>query len=85
MTDNVRTEWKHPYKRRDKTMKKLFAILMTLCMLCAACSTLVDREIPTWDNMPKVVIEDENTTVDEAAFEGEWVLDKAFLATDYID
>ena len=66
-------------------MKKLFAILMSLCVLCAACTVLADMEIPTWDSMPKVVMEDENTTVDEAAFEGEWVLNVAFAGTEYVD
>jgi len=66
-------------------MKKTFAILMALCILCAACSALADMEIPTWDSMPSVVIEDENTTVDEAAFEGEWVLNAAFANTVYVD
>ena len=65
-------------------MKKIFAILMTLCLLCSACAALADMEIPLWSNMPGVVIEDENTTVDEAAFGGEWVLDTAFLNTEYI-
>ena len=66
-------------------MKKLFAILVTLCMLCAACSVLADMEIPTFNSMPKVVVEDENTTVDKAAFEGEWVLNVAFAGTEYVD
>ncbi len=66
-------------------MKKLFAILMILCTLCAACSAMADMEIPTWESMPYVVVEDENTTVDEAAFEGEWVLNVAFANTVYVD
>ncbi len=66
-------------------MKKFFAILMTLCLLGTVCAASADMEIPAWSSMPLVVVEDENTTVDESAFEGEWVLDKAFLATEYID
>lgn len=66
-------------------MKKLFAILMTLCLLCAACAALADIEPPTFDSMPGVVLEDENTTVDEAAFQGEWVLNVAFAGTEYVD
>ena len=66
-------------------MKKLFAILMALCMLCAAWPVLADMEIPTWASMPQVVVDDENTTVDEAAFEGEWVLNVAFAGTEYVD
>ena len=66
-------------------MKKLIAILTALCLLAAAGAALADMEIPSWDSMPAVVLEDENTTVDEAAFEGEWVLNAAFLDTVYID
>ena len=66
-------------------MKKTAAILMTLVLLCASCAALADMEIPTWDSMPGVVIEDENTTVDEAAFKGEWVLNVAFAGTEYAD
>ena len=65
-------------------MKKFFAILMTLCLLCAACTAMADLEIPTFDSMSPVVLEDENTTVDEKAFEGEWVLNVAFAGEDYI-
>jgi hypothetical protein len=65
-------------------MKKFVAILMTLCMLCGACCAMADMEIPTWDSMPGVVSEIENMTVDEAAFQGEWILDTAFLDTEYL-
>ncbi len=65
-------------------MKKLTAILMALCLLCAACAAMADMEIPTWDSMPHVVIEDENTMVDEAAFQGEWVMNVAFAGTEYV-
>lgn len=65
-------------------MKKLLAILMTLCLLCAAFAAVADMEIPNWDDMPQVIIEDDDTEVDEAAFEGEWVLGTAFLESEYI-
>lgn len=65
-------------------MKKLTAILMTLCMLFAALTAFADMEIPTFDSMPDVVMEDDNTTVEESAFEGEWVLNVAFLEDEYI-
>ena len=65
-------------------MKKLFAILMSLVLLCAACAASADMEIPDWFSMPGVVIEDENVTVDEAAFAGEWVLNVAFAGTEYV-
>ncbi len=66
-------------------MKKILAVLMTLCLLFASCAAMADMDIPTWDSMPAVVIEDENTTVDEAAFQGEWVLNVAFAGTEYVD
>ena len=65
-------------------MKKLISVLMALCLLCAACAATADMEIPVWENMPKVVIEDENTTVAEATFEGEWVLNVAFADDTYV-
>ena len=66
-------------------MKKAFALLAALCLLCASCAALADFEAPAFDSMPQAVIEDENTTVDEAAFQGEWVLNVAFANTDYVD
>jgi len=65
-------------------MKKTFAILMTLCLLSTACAAMADMEIPDFASMPGVVLEDENTVVDEAAFEGEWVLSVAFAGTEYL-
>ena len=66
-------------------MKKTIAILMTLCLLCASCAALADTEAPTFDSLPLVVSEDENTTIEEADFEGEWVLSAAFLNREYLD
>ena len=66
-------------------MKKIFAILVALSLLGTACAAMADLEIPEFDSMPSVVLEDENTTVEEAAFEGEWVLNVAFAGTEYID
>lgn len=65
-------------------MKKLTAILMALCLLCGACAALADMEIPTFDSMPGVVIEDDKTKVDEAAFLGEWVLQNAFAGREFV-
>ncbi len=66
-------------------MKQLIALLMALCLACAACTVLADMEIPAFENMPAVVMEDENTTVEEAAFEGEWVLNVAFANLENVD
>ena len=65
-------------------MRKIIAILMALSLLCAVFAASADMEIPDWSSMPKVVAEDENTTVDEAAFKGEWVLNVAFADTEYV-
>ena len=66
-------------------MKKILAILTVLCMMFAACAAMADMEIPVFNDMPGVVLEDEETTVDEAAFQGEWKLDVAFAGTVYVD
>ena len=66
-------------------MKKIFAILVPLSLMCAACAAMADLETPDFDSMPAVVLEDEDTTVEEAAFEGEWVLNAAFAGTEYVD
>ena len=66
-------------------MKKLFAILTALCLMCTCCAVLADTEPPTWESMPAVVIEDENTVVEESAFAGEWVLNAAFFGGKYVD
>ncbi len=66
-------------------MKKLMAVLMTLCLLCAACTALADLIPPKFEDMPAAIIEDEDTIVEETAFEGEWVLNVAFAGTEYVD
>ncbi len=65
-------------------MKKLTAVLTALALLCASCAATADMEIPDWNDMPLVVTDDGDTTVDEAAFEGEWVLNVAFADTVYV-
>jgi hypothetical protein len=71
--------------RTMKNVKRYLALLMAVCLLCAAGAAGADMEIPAWESMPLVVVEDGETTVDEAAFEGEWVLNVAFLGTEYVD
>ena len=66
-------------------MKKIVAVMMGLCMVFAACAAVADMEIPDFNSMPGVVIEDENTMIEETAFEGEWVLNVAFAGTEYAD
>ena len=65
-------------------MKKIIAMLMTLCLVCAAGAAGADMEIPDWNSMPAVVVGDEDTAVDESAFAGEWVLNAAFADTEYV-
>ena len=65
-------------------MKKVFAVLLALSLLCVSFAAVADMEIPTWADMPLIVIEDDDTVVEEAAFEGEWVLNVAFLGEDYL-
>ena len=65
-------------------MKKIIAILMALSLLCAVFAASADMETPDWFSMPNVVGEDEDTTVDEAAFAGDWVLNVAFANTEYV-
>lgn len=66
-------------------MKKVIAVLMTICLLCATFAAFADMEIPKFEEMPAVVIEDEDVTVDETAFYGEWKLNVAFFDTEYVD
>ena len=66
-------------------MKKMFATLMALCLLFTACAALADTEPPTVESMPQMVVEDEKTTVDEKAFQGQWVLKAGFAGTEYVD
>ena len=65
-------------------MKKILSILTALCLLCAMSAATADMEIPTFDSMPGVIMEDDTTTVNEAGFEGEWVLNVAFADDTYV-
>ena len=64
-------------------MKKLFLILMSLCLLCCAAAP-AEEKAPAWDDMPLVVTVDEGTELTDADFEGDWVLDKVFYETVYM-
>ena len=65
-------------------MKKLIALaialVLALASVCAAAETAL-----TLNDMPGIIIEDENTIIEESLFEGEWAVDKTFLGEDYID
>ena len=58
-------------------MKKAISVLLALCLFCTAAAALAETT-PAWDNMPQVVIEDEDITIDEAAFRGAWKPDVIF-------
>ena len=64
-------------------MKKIISMLLVLCLLCAGAVALA--EAPSFDDMPAAVIEDDDTTIEEASFLGSWVVNNAFVSTDYID
>ena len=64
-------------------MKKLFSVLLALCLLCTAAA--LAEATPTLDDMPAVVIEDDNTTVELSAFNGIWDLDLAFVGDTYVN
>ena len=65
-------------------MKKLIAITIVLVLALAALSATAETTL-TISDMPNIIMEDENTTIDESMFEGEWVVDKTFLGEEYID
>lgn len=56
-------------------MKKLFAVLMALCLLCAAAAALAETET---EELPQVITFDEGVELTEADFEGEWVVSKVY-------
>ena len=64
-------------------MKKLFSVLMALCLLCTAASALAE-ETPTLEKMPLVVTVDEGVELTDADFEGDWIVDKVFVDTVYL-
>ena len=65
-------------------MKKLLSVLLTLCLLFTAAAALAEATL-TLNDMPDVVIEDDTTTVELSAFNGDWVLDKAFVGDLCVD
>ena len=65
-------------------MKKLIVLTVALVLALAALSATAEAK-PTLEDMPGIITEDENTTIEESVFEGDWVVDKTFLGEDYID
>ncbi len=64
-------------------MKKLIALPVALVLALTALSATAEAAL-TISDMPNIIIEDENTTIDESMFEGDWVVDKTFLGEDLI-
>ena len=64
-------------------MKKLLSVLLTLCLLCTAAA--LAETVLTLDDMPAVVLEDDNTTVELSAFNGSWIGDKFFVGETHVD
>ena len=64
-------------------MKKLFSVLLTLCLLCTAVAALAE-EAPAWDDMPLVVTVEDGVELTDADFEGDWIVDKVFVDTVYL-
>ena len=65
-------------------MKKLFSILMALCLLCTAAAALADDAVPSFDDMPGVIIAENDVELTDADFEGEWAMDTVFYGTTYL-
>jgi hypothetical protein len=65
-------------------MKKLFSVLMALCLLCTAVAALAEEAAPTWEDMPQVVTLDEGVELTDADFEGDWIVDKVFIDNVYL-
>ena len=65
-------------------MKKLLSVLIALCLLCTA-ATATAETAPAYDDMPAVVVEDDDTTIEKSAFDGTWTPDKAFVSGVYIN
>ena len=65
-------------------MKKLFSVLMVLCLLCTAVAALAEEAAPTWKDMPQVVTLDEGVELTDADFEGDWIVDKVFIDNVYL-
>ena len=64
-------------------MKKLFSVLLTLCLLCTAVAALAE-EAPAWDDMPLVVTVEDGVELTDADFEGDWIVDKVFIDNVYL-
>ena len=65
-------------------MKKLFSVLMALCLLCTAVAALAEEAAPTWEDMPQVVTLNEGVELTDADFEGDWIVDKVFIDNVYL-
>ena len=65
-------------------MKKLIAVLVALCLLCAAVAALAEAETVSFDDMPQIVTAEDGVVLTDADFEGDWIVDKVFLNRTYL-
>ena len=65
-------------------MKKLFSVLMAVCLLCTAAAALAEAEAPAFGSMPLVVTVEGGTELTDADFEGEWIVDTVFINETYL-
>ena len=65
-------------------MKKLFSVLIALCLLCTAVAAMAEEAAPTWEDMPQVVTLNEGVELTDADFEGDWIVDKVFIDNVYL-
>ena len=65
-------------------MKKLIAVLVALCLLCATVAALAEAETVSFDDMPMIVTAEDGVELTDADFEGDWIVDKVFLNQIYL-
>ena len=65
-------------------MKKLIALTIALVLALTALTATAETVL-TLADMPDIIVEDENTTIDESMFEGEWVVDKTFIGEENVE
>ena len=72
-------------EKENLKMKRLIAILMTLCLMCTAAALAGAAEAtPVLADMPAVVTVDEGVELTAADFEGSWTPDKVFYGEKYL-
>ena len=63
-------------------MKKIFSILMVLCLLCTAAAAFADaaeETVPSLLELPELKTFDPDAVIEESDYEGEWVMKYAYI------